>query len=188
MQIAKTVPLIVVFAGLAAGRGRIEVRGGAREFVSEKCGFSMVVPAGWGASVELDTPVFFYAPNSQRFVQAEIPEGGASLTTECHDTTGGLASSATTPEAWARVDMRIFASGVAPIESFRFPPQSGISRAVTSSYDEADSVQHSVAIFWQFEGKLFAAHLNDNAGDPNAPALQRAFLTTIRSFRPLENR
>ncbi len=58
------------------------------------------------------------------------------LTTECHDTISGLASSATTPEAWAQVDLRIFASGVSPIESFQFPSQSGVSHAVISSYNE----------------------------------------------------
>jgi hypothetical protein len=189
--IAKTVPLIILLAGLAASKGRMEVRGQGREFVSDRYGFSMAVPPGWGASVELDTPVFFYAPNSEKFVQAEIPKGGAVLTTECHDTTSGLARSATTPEAWARVDMRISALGVSPIESFQFPPESGVSHAVISSYNEPafsldQRVQHSVAIFWQFREKLFAAHLNYNASDRNGPALQRAFLRTVRSFKPLD--
>ncbi len=191
--IAKTVPLVILLAGLAASKGRIEVRGQAREFVSDRYGFSMAVPPGWGASVELDTPVFFYAPDSEKFVQAEIPNGGAVLTTECHDTISGLARSATTPEAWARVDMRISASGVSPIESFKFPRESGVSHAVISSYNELtfspdQRVQHSVAIFWQFGETLFAAHLNYNASDRNGPALQRAFLRTIRSFRPLDRR
>lgn len=193
MPIAKTIPLIVLVAGLAAGRGRIEARGGARAFVSDKYKFLMVVPAGWGASVELDTPVFFYSPDSDKFVQAEIPKGGAVLTTECHDTTSGLAASATDPEAWARVDMTILASAVAPIESFRFPPESGVAGAVISSYEEPtfspdQRAQHSVSIFWRFGDKLFAARLNYNADDLNAPALQRVFLTTIRSFRPLKKR
>jgi hypothetical protein len=191
--IAKTVPLVILLAGLAASKGRIEARGQAREFVSDRYGFSMAVPPGWGASVELDTPVFFYAPDSEKFVQAEIPKGGAVLTTECQDTISGLARSATTPEAWARVDMRISASGVSPIESFQFPPNSGVSHAVISSYNELtfspdQRVQRSVAIFWQFGKQLFAAHLNYNADDRNGPALQRAFLRTIRSLRPLDRR
>ena len=191
--IAKTVALVILLTGLATSEGRIEVRGQVREFVSDRYGFSMAVPLGWGASVELDTPVFFYSPSSEKFVQAEIPKGGAVLTTECHDTTSGLARSATTPEAWARVDTRISASGVLPIESFQFPLESGVSDAVISSYDETtfspdQRRQHSVAIFWRFREKLFAAHLNYNIGDRNGPALRRAFLRTIRSFKPLDRR
>lgn len=128
---AKTVPLVILLAGLAASKGRIEVRGQAREFVSDRYGFSITVPPGWGTSVELDTPVFFYARDSEKFVQAEIPKGGAVLTTACHDTISGLARSATTPEAWAQVDMRISASGVSPIESF---PVSTVIRGLPRGY------------------------------------------------------
>jgi len=71
------------------------------------------------------------------------------------------------------------------------PRESGASRAVTCSYDEAtlspdQHTQHSVAIFWEFDQKLFAAHLNYNANDSNGPALEKVFLQTVRSIRPFD--
>jgi hypothetical protein len=185
--------LAVLLAVPAASQGTVEGRGAARRFISPKYTFSMAVPVGWGVSTGLDTPVFFYAPSSERFVQDAIPKGGAVITTRPHDRVSGLARSATTPEAWALADARAFASNNPPIEPFQMPRESGASRAVMCSYDEPafspdQQTQRSVAIFWEFEQKLFAAHLNYNANDSNGPALEKVFLRTVRSFRPLDKR
>jgi hypothetical protein len=182
--------IAVLLARLAAGQGKVEGRGNDRRFISEKFEFSMAVPVSWGVSTGLDTPVFFYAPSSERFVQASIPEGGAVITIESHDTVSGQARSATTPDAWARVDTRAASSGVPPFEPFEFPTESGASRAVVCSYDELtfspdQRALHSIAIFWEFGHRLFAAHLNYNSNDSNGPALRSVFFQTVRSIRPL---
>ncbi len=186
----KTGLLATLLAASGAGQGRVEGRGDARRFISEKHRFSVDIPVGWGVSAALDTQVFLYAPSSERFVQDNIPQGGAVITIKSHDTVSGAARSATTPQAWARTDLGVLAAKASPNEPFQFPADSGVSRAVMCSYDEptfspAQQTQHSVAIFWEFKQELFAAHLNYNANDPHAPELRRVFLQAVRSIRPL---
>lgn len=82
-------------------------------------------------------------------------------------------------------------SGNPSVEPLEMPEQSGVSRAVVSSYDEAtfspdEQAQHCVSVFWEFKQKLFAAHLNYVANDPKGPALKKLFLETVRSIRPLD--
>jgi hypothetical protein len=191
MSLASKIALLaLLLVAAAAGQGTLEGRGGAKRFISLKYGFSMVVPSGWGVSAKLDTPVFFYAPSSGRFVQASIPKGGAVITVEPHDAVSGQGRSATTPRGWALADTRAVASGDPSIEPFLMPRESGASGAVTSSYEEAtfspdQQTQHSVAIFWEFEQKLFAARLNYNANDPRGLTFERVFLQIVRSVRPL---
>ena len=190
MSSVTAIILLVLLALPGASEGKVEGRGVTKRFISQKYGFSMAVPEGWGVSVRLDTPVFAYAPPSERFIQDSIPKGGAVITVESHDSESGQARSATTPEAWALADTRAFASGSAKIQSFQFPMESGVSDAVTCSYDEPtfspdQQTQHSVAIFWEFEKQLFAAHLRYNANDSSAPVLQKVYFQTVRSIRPL---
>jgi hypothetical protein len=182
--------LALLLAGPAASQGTTEGRGPEKRFISQRYAFSMAVPVGWGVSTGLDTPVYFYAPHAGRFIQDRIPQSGAVITVESHDAMSGDARSATTPQALALASTRALASGVPPIEPFRFSKESGASDAVTSSYDEANYspdllIQHSIAVFWQFGSKLFAAHLNYNANDPKGPTFRRTFFRTIRSLRPL---
>lgn len=184
------IPALACTAIAGAGHGRIEGSAHAKRFISDKYGFSMEVPEGWGVSTTLDIPVFLFAPPSARFVQATIPEGGAVITMESQDSVTGTAQSATTPHSWARANADAFGVNPSPIEPFQFPAESGISCAVVCSYDEPsfspdDRTQHSVGIFWESQQKLFAAHLNYNASDPKAPELQRVFVQTVRSYRPL---
>lgn len=191
--LSKIVFLTAFLAAPSRSQVKVEGRGATRRFISQEYGFSMAVPKGWGVSTGLDTPVFFYAPPSKRFVQDAIPPGGAVITTNAHDMVSGQEKSATTPAAWALANVRIVASSTPPIKPFKFPRESRISRAVTCSYDEVtlspeQRTQHSVAIFWDFGQKLFAAHLNYNANDSRGPAFERVFFQTIRSIRPLNNR
>jgi hypothetical protein len=188
--VSKIIFLVVLLTSSAASEGSLEGRGPKKRFISQLYGFSMSVPVGWGVSTRLDTPVFFYAPASLRFIQDAIPQGGAVITTEPHDTVSGPRRSASTPEAWALADARAFAPSSPPIEPFVMPRESGASRAVTCSYDETtlspdQHTQHSVAIFWEFDQKLFAAHLNYNASDSNGTSLEKIFSQTVRSIRPL---
>jgi hypothetical protein len=192
-RVSKIVFLAVLLAAPAASQGRVEGHGVARRFISQKYMFSMAVPVGWAVSTLLDTPVFFYASSSERFVQDAIPQGGAVITTASHDTVSGQSKSATTPETWALADAHVFASNSPPIEPFQMPRESGASRAVMCSYNEAalsldQHTQHSVAIYWEFKQKLFEAHLRYNAEDSNGPALEKVFLQTVRSLRPLDRR
>jgi hypothetical protein len=188
---AKAIFCAILLAAAASGEGTVEGQGKGRRFISEKYRFSMAIPVGWGVSARLDTPVYFYAPNSGRFIQDSLPEGGAVITVAAHDTVSGLSKSAATPKDWALLDMRGVASGNPSTESFEMPKLSRVSQAATSSYDEVtlspdQRTQHSIAIFWEFEGRLFAAHLNYNATDPNGPELKRVFFEAVRSLRPLE--
>ncbi len=189
---SKLIFIAVLIATSAVGQGRVEDRGNARRFISDRYEFSTAVPRGWGVSTGLDTPVFLYSPSSEGFVQASIPQGGAVIAMESHDAVSGQARSATTPDAWARVDTRAVASSVPSIQSFEFPAESGVSLAVMCSYDERtfspdQRAQHSVAIFWEFRHRLFAAHLSYNADDANGPALQSVFFQAVRSIRPLDS-
>lgn len=190
MSSVTAVILLVLLALPAASEGKVEGRGATRRFISQKYGFSMAVPEGWGVSVRLDTPVFAYAPPSERFIQDSIPKSGAVITVESHDSESGQARSATTPETWASADIRAFGSGSPTVQPFQFPIESAVTHAVVCSYDEPtfspdQQPEHSVAIFWEFDKGLFAAHLRYNANDSNAPVLQKVYFQTVRSIRPL---
>lgn len=173
----------------ANGEGKVQGQGAGKRFVSVKYGFSMSVPRGWGVSTALDTPVYFFASPSQRFVQDAIPSGGAVIAVESHDATSGLSGSATTPRGWAVADARGEASGTPEIEALEMPKESGTSAVVESSYDEEtfspdERKKHCIAVFWEFGGELFAARLRFNAGDSIGPEVTKVFLETIRSIRP----
>jgi hypothetical protein len=192
MSLVFTMILVAVLSCTPAmSQGRVEGRGATRRFISEKYKFTMSVPAGWSISPGLDVPVFFYAPPSGRFVQATIPRGGGVIAVQSHDSVSGQAKLAASPEKWASADALASGSALPRIEPFHFPSQSGVSRAVVSSYNQAayspdEETQHVTAIFWECEHELFAAHFNYNAEDPIGPTLEKVFLRTIRSFRPLE--
>jgi hypothetical protein len=136
----------------AIGQGRLKGRGNARRFISPTYGFSMAVPSGWSVSTALDTPVYFYSPARERFVQDRIPKNGAVITVKAHDTSSGLSRSAGTPAEWAVADARGISSDVPSVRPLEMPRESEVFRAVTSSWDETafspdQQVQHSVAIF-----------------------------------------
>lgn len=174
----------------AHGEGRVEGRGVGERFVSVKYGFSMSVPPGWGVSTALDTPVYFFARSSQMFVQDQIPAGGAVIAVEAHDATSGSSHSAKTPREWAVADAQGEASGAPAVGPFEMPVKSEASGAVETSYDEEtftpdERPKHCVAIFWEFRGELFSAHLRFNAGDSIGPRVTNALLGTVRSLRPL---
>jgi hypothetical protein len=185
---ARVILFAVLVVAPALSQGSVKGHGSARRFISQKYGFSMAVPADWSVSIGLDTPVYFYAPRSARFVQDQIPKGGAVITTE-----SGQRWPARTPEEWAHADALSEASTAPPIEKFQFPPESGASHAVMCAYDEAkfsldERKQHSVAIYWEFRGGLFAARLRYNTDDKAGPSFEEVFLQTVRGIRPLRSR
>lgn len=176
----------------ANGQGKVEGQGAEKRFASVKYGFSMSVPPGWGVSTALDTPVYFFASPSQRFVQDAVPSGGAVIAVESHDAASGLTGAATTPREWAVADARVEASGTPVIQALEMPKESRTSAAVESSYDEEpfsqdERKQHCIAVFWEFGGRLFAARLRFNAGDSVGPQVTKVFLDTVRSIRPFLN-
>jgi len=173
------------------GQGRLEGRGAARRFVSDKYGFSIAVPPGWHVALEKDTPMYINFSSARGLSQLELPKGGASIVVGCQEDLPGRNRLGKSPLEWAASDARVLSSGNPLIEPLEMPKESGASRAVMSSYDDAtfgpdDQAQHCVAIFWEFNRRLFEAHLNYLADDRNGPALKEAFLDTIRSIRPLE--
>jgi hypothetical protein len=184
---ARVILLAVLVVAPALSQGSVEGHGSARRFLSQKYGFSMAVPPEWSVSTGLDTPVYFCAPRSARFVQDQIPKGGAVITTEFGQ------RRARTPEEWAHADALAEASTAPPIEKFQFPPESGASHAVMCAYDEAkfsldERKQHSVAIYWEFHGGLFASRLRYNSDDKAGPSFEEVFLQTVRGIRPLRSR
>jgi hypothetical protein len=189
--VRKILILTVLPNAFSLGQGRVEGRGAARRFASPKYGFSMALPVGWGVSPGLDTPVLFHAPPSGTFGQATIPKGGAVITVEPHDATSGRERSAATPEAWALADVGAEAKDSPPVKPFEMPLESRAMHAVVGSYDERtfspdEQPHHAVAVFWEFDRMMFAAHLRYNVNDPEGPAFERIFLETVRSFRPLK--
>lgn len=177
-------------AAAANAQGRLEGSGLAGRFISERYGFSIAVPLGWHVSLEKDTPMFINFNSAQGVSQLTLPKGGAAIAVVAQDALRGRRRLAASPSDWARIDARQVASGNSPAQSLDMPKESGILHAVVSSYDEAtyspdDQAQHCTAVFWEFDKKLFAAHLFYVAGDPKGRDLEKIFVDTIRGIRPL---
>src|SRR6185312_14552053 len=141
-----------------------------RRFVSDKYGFSMDVPPGWSPSIELDTPVYFYAPFRGEFGQYNFPQGGAIITVTAHDTESGKSRLADSPPKWAVADAEASASTNPVAIPFEVPAGSHASDGVMTSYDEMvfsreQQKHHTVAVFWKFNGQLFEAKLSYVSGD-----------------------
>lgn len=190
MQITAVMIGWIAFAA-PHGQGRLEEHGGARRFVSDQYGFSIAVPSGWHVSLEKDTPMFINFSSARGLSQLAFPKGGASIVVVAQDTLPRQHRLGNTPPEWAVANARGVSAGSPSIKPLDMPIQSEVSRAVVSSYDDAtfspdDQAQHSVAAFWEFNRRLFSAHLTYVASDPNGPALQKLFLETVRSIRPLE--
>jgi hypothetical protein len=181
----------LLIAPAARGQGRLDERGRSRRFVSEKYGFSMAVPPGWFVFSGGDTPVFFNSAPPGGFFQGIPPKGGAVISVLAHETVTGLSRSARTPRDWALADAHGASSDNPSIKPLDMSRKSGVSEAFVSSYDETtfspdEPDQHCVAVFWEFDRRLFAAQLNYLASDPNGPALTKLLLETVRSVRPID--
>jgi len=178
-----------VAAAAAHAQGRLEEHGTGTRFVSEKYGFSIAAPRGWHVSLERDTPMFINFGSASGASQLALPKGGASIVVIAQDTLPGQRRLGNTPSDWAVADARGASAGSPSIQPLDMPKESEASNAVISSYDDAtfspdDQSQHSVAIFWEFHRKLFAAHLTYVSRDPNGPSLEKLFIETVRSIRP----
>lgn len=182
----------VIALHAADGEGRIENRGNARRFVSQKYGFSMPVPLRWGVSTRLDTPVYFYSTSSRSFGQFTFPKGGAVITVTAHDSVSGKSKAAETPSKWAIAEANSSSSDSPSVAPFEMPKESRASGAVELSYNEdtfspEQQAHHLVAVFWEFNGELFGAQLSYVSDDPNGPTLEKLFLETVKGIRPLES-
>jgi hypothetical protein len=183
----------LLVAATVSGQGKVEGRGPARRFSSEKYGFSIKVPSGWLVDPSNDTPMYFsFSPAEAGDFnhQLKIPRGGAAISIVAQDTLPGR--HARTPAEWALADSRGVSSGTPSLSPFEMPPESGATDATISTYDSAtfgpdDQSEHRVNLFWDFRQKLFAAHLLYPAHDPKGPMFERIFADTVRSILPLES-
>jgi hypothetical protein len=191
LRLARVATVVLTIA--AQGQGNPEGGRAAHPFVSEKYGFSIAVPPGWSARLSHnDTPAYVNYPASRALPQLRLPEGGALISVVVNETLYGRHSGNSLRE-WAVNDMRIETDGTpASPKPFEMPLVSDVKDAIILSYDSAifgagEQGQHCVAIYWEFRGKPFAAYLHYVANDPKGVALERIFLTTVRSFRPLRS-
>src|SRR5579862_7004993 len=103
------VVLAMAFALVATtyGEGKLEGKGNARRFVSQKYGFSIGAPPRWLVDAAKDTPMFFsFSPSeaAEFNQQAQLPKGGAVISVLAQDALPG-------PHpgdlfAWATIDAR----------------------------------------------------------------------------------
>lgn len=183
--------IALVAANDAGGQGRLEGSGSGNRFISEKYGFSMAVPPGWHVSLEKDTPMFINFSSAEGRSQLTLPKGGAVIVVVAQDALPGRHRLGSSTMEWATTDARGVSSGSPSIKPLQVPKESGVSQAVMSSYDVAtyspdEQAQNCVAAFWEFDQKLFAAHLYYVARDPKGSELEKIFVNTVRSIRPLE--
>ncbi len=185
-------PLVILtIAGQA--QGKLEGPGAAKRFISEKYGFSTYVPMGWRIELPADRLLLYNYPASRALPQGQLPKGGAQITVVMKDALSGERPYGNTLQEWATNDMRI-ETGSTPssTERFEMPRESGAKNAITLSYDTAifgigQQKQHIVDVYWEFKQKYFAGYLYYVANDPKGAVLEKTFLNTIRSFRPLHN-
>jgi hypothetical protein len=181
----------VMLTMAAHGQGNLEGRGKARRFVSEKYGLSMFIPTGWRVELPVDRLLAYSYPATRALPQGQLPNGGASIVVIMRKPLSEERRYGRTLPEWAAKDMEIEADGnPASPSAFQMPQESGTQDAISLSYDSAilgigQQQQHEVAIYWEFKGSFFAAHLFYIAGDPKGTALEKLFLDTVRSFRPL---
>jgi hypothetical protein len=183
--------IAAIVAVSSLGQGRVEGLGAERRFVSEKYRFSMGVPPGWHVSLARDTPLYVNFDQEQGRSPLHLPKKGAVIVVVAQEKLPNPNRLGNTPGDWARVDAQGISSGNPSIKPLEMPNASKVSQAVLSSYDIAtfgpdDQAQHCEALFWKFEDKLLAAHMTYVAHDPNGPALEKLFVETVRSIRPLK--
>ena len=177
--------LVIAIAPAVLAQGKLDSTG--QRFVSEKYQFSIAIPRGWGASFDRDTPLFVSYPASRALPQGKLPLGGANISIvplDAYHSTKTL-----TLNEWATADARGDFAHSTPVRELEMPPESGVVAAIISSHDTPtfgpdDQAQHTVNVFWKFNGNLFAAHLFYPAHDAKGPGFEKVFLDTLRSIRP----
>jgi hypothetical protein len=175
----------------AQAQGKLEGRGAAQRFVSEKYGFSISIPTGWRVELPVDRLLLYNYPASRALPQGRLPEGGAQIAVIMKETLSGGRLYGNSLSEWAANNMRIETDGTpASPEPFEMPRESGTMNAITLSYDTAifgigQQGQHMVTVYWEFERKFFAAYLYYVANDPKGAAVEKVFLNTVRTLRPL---
>jgi len=135
-----------------------------------------------------------FNPRSAPEQPDRLPKGGATIGVTAANEMPGAESSPKwlrSTHDWAADEARnggmISNPNISPIA---FPQESGVSEAVMTAYDDPtfspdDQNHHSVLVFWKFNGKLFSGHLTYVKGSAEGPQLEKIFLETLRSTRPL---
>src|ERR1700722_638554 len=132
--LAMVFPLVVT----TYGEGRLEGRGNARRFVSQKYGFSMAVPPKWLVDPTKDTPIYFsFSPAEAGDFnqQAKLPKGGAIISVLAQDALPG--PHAGDLSAWAATDARGVSAEGPSIHPFDISKETHVETAIISSYDSA---------------------------------------------------
>jgi len=159
----------------------------------------MAVPRGWFGGFMEDAqsgvPMFLnFNPGKIHPRGDRLPNGGAVIGVVAGDELPGAGSPPKwlrSPRDWLSDDVRAARPSPTPvIAPMEFPREAGVPNAAMVAYDvpaysPQEQQQHCVRIAWEFEKKLFGAHLFYVRGDPKGPLYERAFLETIRSIRPL---
>jgi hypothetical protein len=73
----------------AQGQGKLEGRGAAQRFVSEKYGFLIAIPTGWRVELPVDRLLLYSYPASRALPQGRLPEGGAQIALIMKETLSG---------------------------------------------------------------------------------------------------
>ncbi|MGC2657243.1 MAG: hypothetical protein WA324_04640 [Bryobacteraceae bacterium] len=139
----------------ADGYGRVEGFGHAARFVSDKYGFSIAIPTGWGIDASGNTPFYFsFSPAEGKEFNhfLRLPKGGAVITIIAEEELPGPRSKHERLSDWATQDVRTSADQISAIRPFDMPKETSISRAITTGYDTEisgpdDQSQHNENIF-----------------------------------------
>jgi len=180
-----------LLALVAQGQGKLDSRAGERRFVSEKYEFSMAVPRGWRVKLPDELPLYFNYPDSRALPQGRLPDGGAYISVVVSENLSGRRYGGSLSQ-WAVKDMHIETHAPPPSPlPFAMPRESDAKNAIELSYDSeaferGQQQEHEVAIYWEYRGRFFNAHLSYVAADPSGAAIERVFLDTVRSFRPIQ--
>lgn len=181
--------LTTLTVAAASSQGRLEEKGAIRRFISDKYGFSLLVPSGWSVTLFKDTPTYInFDPSKVAPRRPEqLPAGGAEIDMVAQVQRGRR--SAMTLSEWAADVARAPAEHEPRIRPFEMPLESEAGNAIWASYDDTtyrsnEQVKHCVVIFWEFRQRRFAGYLDYVPNDPGGPEIERTFFEIVRSLRP----
>jgi hypothetical protein len=161
-----------------------------KRLLFRKYGFSMESPAGWNAARTVDgLPLFTNFPFSELQAQFLLPKGGATINFIALEGVTRRRGDESLP-GWARLDAVGSAQGTVLPGVLEAAPSTGISEAITASFDEAtyspnDQRQHEFSVYWSFRNQRFAAHLFYVVGNPKGAEYENVLRQAVRSVRPV---
>jgi len=156
------------------------------EVVSEKYGYRFDAPWHWYVSATNPAPfTFSYSPREIRSRQIDVPAGGAEISIASDDLSHQVGSI----DQWVEVDKKI--DGYSSIKELGAGVNPLFPRAVEviSYHDDGDArretVTHQTAVYFEFNGHIFAAYLRFNANDRRSREFERDLYNLLSSFQKL---